>query len=644
MVCFEIRNGYTTRPSLYIFSKFLLNDRVSQHHLPERNTVDLTRRRLNTGQYLDSRSSHGKLYRLEILPNFTGRALLLNHFGWFYTMSCSVSSAASSCGEQQPVKPAALDEEKDNDICSLSCLVTNCLCTTSCIGDFSPPAMKPFLRPSLFPNVPPTIRFYGKGSKVTKPSKAIRSTLMWCKNSLLPIVMRQSLAASHFTIVDESNFWIGYWGRHLKSAQYRTIKPYQKVNHFPGAFHMGRKDRLWQHINEMITLWGFDEYHIMPTTYILPRDIKKLKTYLHGNPRHVVILKPPASARGTGISIASKIKQIPKKTPLVAQHYIDRPLIINSAKFDLRLYVYLTSLDPLRIYLYNDGLVRFASIPYSSAPSSMSNKFMHLTNYSINKLAHVAGERTTPVPKWKLSDFWSHVAEHVDVNVIKPKITDVIIKAVLACESYIRVHQKKHSFYTFTSHELYGMDILLDDTLRPWLLEVNISPSLHCSTPTDVAVKTTLAKDVLNLCGIQIPPDMTDKSSTLAMDYRVKSFDGNKNEEDLKKERYHLEYFKKNGKIDRRILDELTGYDARILIDFEDELDRSGNFDLIFPTAETIDYVKYYNSPLTYSNLLLAQWQMEQGNRGREVGISILEDISSKSEHFAGTNILEMPT
>ncbi|CAG9540704.1 unnamed protein product [Cercopithifilaria johnstoni] len=556
-------------------------------------------------------------------------------------MSYSTSSPTSSCGEQQPVRSAASDEEKDNDICSLSCLVANCLCTTSCITrESSPPILKPFLRPSLFSNVPPTIRFYGKESKVTKPSKEIRSTLMWCKNSLLPVVMRQSLAASHFTIVDESNFWIGYWGRHLKSAQYRTIKPYQKVNHFPGAFHMGRKDRLWQHINEMIALWGLDEYHIMPTTYVLPRDAKKLKAYLHGNPPNIVILKPPASARGTGISIVSKIKQIPKKTSLIAQHYIERPLIVNSAKFDLRLYVYLTSLDPLRIYLYNDGLVRFASIPYSSALSSMSNKFMHLTNYSINKLAQSAGERTTPVPKWKLSDFWVHIAEHFDVNAVKPKITDIIIKAVLACESHIRMHQKKHSLYAFTSHELYGMDILLDDTLRPWLLEVNISPSLHCSTPTDIAVKTTLAKDVLNLCGIQIPPD-TSKSNTLSMDYRVKSFDGNKSEEDFKKERHHLEYFKKNKKIDRRILDELTGCDARILIEFEDELDRSGNFDLIFPTVETVGYVKYYKSPLTYSNLLLAQWQVEQEARGREVGIGILEDISSKSEHFSDTDIFE---
>ncbi|PIO60846.1 hypothetical protein TELCIR_17648, partial [Teladorsagia circumcincta] len=62
----------------------------------------------------------------------------------------------------------------------------------------------------------------------TKPNKKITSRLTWCHNSLLPIVMRHCLAASHFTIVDESLFYIGYWGRHLKSSQYRTLKPYQK--------------------------------------------------------------------------------------------------------------------------------------------------------------------------------------------------------------------------------------------------------------------------------------------------------------------------------------------------------------------------------------------------------------------------------
>ena len=59
--------------------------------------------------------------------------------------------------------------------------------------------------------------------------------------------------------------------------------------------------------------------------------------------------------------------------------------MINETKFDLRLYVLITSINPLRIYLYDDGLVRFASKPYSSDTSTAHDVFTHLTNYSINK-------------------------------------------------------------------------------------------------------------------------------------------------------------------------------------------------------------------------------------------------------------------
>lgn len=53
--------------------------------------------------------------------------------------------------------------------------------------------------------------------------------------------------------------------------------------------------------------------------------------------------------------------QLPKRMSLVVQEYISNPYLINGSKFDLRLYVLVTSFDPLRIYLYPDGLVRFAS-------------------------------------------------------------------------------------------------------------------------------------------------------------------------------------------------------------------------------------------------------------------------------------------
>lgn len=57
--------------------------------------------------------------------------------------------------------------------------------------------------------------------------------------------------------------------------------------------------------------------------------------------------------------------------------------MIDGYKFDLRVYVALTSVNPLRLYVYDEGLVRFASERYDT--TDLKNVFSHLTNYSINK-------------------------------------------------------------------------------------------------------------------------------------------------------------------------------------------------------------------------------------------------------------------
>ncbi|KAK0421261.1 hypothetical protein QR680_015144 [Steinernema hermaphroditum] len=476
---------------------------------------------------------------------------------------------------------------------------------------------------------------------MSKPQKHIIQKLLWCHNSLLPLVMRQALATSHFTIVEESKKWIGYWGRHLKTLQYHTVMPHQKINHFPGAFHMGRKDRLWIHLQEANERFPEDDqFLVMPYTYILPRDQKKLKVFLSGPETRHVILKPPAAARGTGISIVSKFKQVPLKDPLIAQHYIENPLLINGSKFDLRLYVYVPCFDPLRIYLYEEGLVRFASLPYESTPGSHANHFVHLTNYSINKLAHKEGACDDPVPKWTLSELWSYMRKEMDVDVekIRENIEDIVRKAVIACEHPIRQTHYRHNKYPFTSHELFGLDIMLDANLRPWLLEVNISPSLHSSTPIDVRVKAPLAKDVLNLCGIRLPPD--EKAAHMTIDYTITPHHLSKCEDHLAKERLFVDHYMCNDEVGDDILQELTDSDVRTLIDFEDEYARRGNFKLIYPSEDTAEYLRFFQTPL-YSNLFLFEWQCYQSLNGRQEGIRELDRLCRLQRHRAKVTFLE---
>ena len=100
--------------------------------------------------------------------------------------------------------------------------------------------------------------------------------------------------------------------------------------------------------------------------------------------KNIWIVKPANSSRGRGIHLIDDIKEVDIDELSVISRYVTNPLLINGHKFDLRIYVCVTSYDPLRIYIYKEGLARFASETYS-AKVNKNNKFMHLTNYSINK-------------------------------------------------------------------------------------------------------------------------------------------------------------------------------------------------------------------------------------------------------------------
>ena len=88
------------------------------------------------------------------------------------------------------------------------------------------------------------------------------------------------------------------------------------------------------------------------------------------------------------------------------------------------------------------------------------------------------------------------------INDIWKQIEDIIIKSLItvAKENYQEISINKNN----SLFELYGYDILIDESFRAWLIEVNINPSLHCTSPLDLSIKTDLVSDIFNIIGIII--------------------------------------------------------------------------------------------------------------------------------------------
>lgn len=169
--------------------------------------------------------------------------------------------------------------------------------------------------------------------------------------------------------------------------------------------------------------------------------------------------------------------------------------MIDGLKFDLRIYVMLAGVDPLRIFLYKEGLGRFATENYSPPRrDNMKNLFVHLTNYAINKESEkfqfnedssvddVGHKRSLTAVMKQLAD------EGNDVNLLMNRICDLIVKTIITVQpqlAHVYRSSQPDDFENSMVFELLGFDVLLDYKLRPFLLEVNHSPSFTTDTPLD---------------------------------------------------------------------------------------------------------------------------------------------------------------
>ena len=194
-------------------------------------------------------------------------------------------------------------------------------------------------------------------------------------------------------------------------------------------------------------------------------------------------------------------------------------MLVGGKKFDLRIYVLVTSYRPLKVWLSSKGFARFCNEKYSTDMSDIDNMMMHLTNVAVQKGAEDYNQEHGS--KWSIDNLRFYLEQTRGKAATDKCFDDIknIIYISLKSVQTVMINDK-HCF------EMYGYDILIEDNLKPWLIEVNASPSLSTTTESDRVLKMNLMRDVFN---IVIPTEWCEEGNKVhgantCKDFQVGSF------------------------------------------------------------------------------------------------------------------------
>ena len=203
--------------------------------------------------------------------------------------------------------------------------------------------------------------------------------------------------------VDSDTDWDVAWvdvGWLRENFDTLSLEEHQRINHFRNNYELTRKDNLIKNLKRMqrqLVREGRDDearrFDFFPTTYVLPADYGPFVEEFKNQSGAIWIMKPIGKAQGKGIFLFNKLSQINewkydnkwKAEAYVVQRYIENPLLVGGKKFDMRIYVLVTSYSPLTVYMYRSGFARFSLYRYNTSAKNLADTYVHLTNAAIQK-------------------------------------------------------------------------------------------------------------------------------------------------------------------------------------------------------------------------------------------------------------------
>ena len=219
---------------------------------------------------------------------------------------------------------------------------------------------------------------------------------------------------------------------------------------------------------------GLDPWDYHPETYRLPAETDAL-THAHGsNPGIHWIVKARNLSGGQAAQVVTDPYESGAAEGRIVQRYISNPYLLEDRKFNLRVYFVITSLDPLEVRLWNDGIVFIAPQPFSLDPKDLSNPMIHIANLL------TAGKELDKFPLATLNGHILSFADLLAYDGLGPKQRDAFRSGIVGlvemfCQAMrsTGIFEQQMSLAADPAYppKFIGLDVIIDEQLKPWLLE-----------------------------------------------------------------------------------------------------------------------------------------------------------------------------
>ena len=272
-----------------------------------------------------------------------------------------------------------------------------------------------------------------------------------------------------FSFGEGMSDWLVLWSHDYPFNKYqkrmKSLKPYQKVNHFPGSGYLTNKLSLSE-----------TRLDFIPISFQIPGNKDKFLEYAKTH-KNLSWVQKRNEHRGVFIKRVEEF-DLSNEGSFI-QRYISNPFLIDNRKFDIGIYTVLTSISPLRVYIIGgDALFRFCPQEYHPFDPLIKDKYVIGDNYvpmwhmkSLAELNDVKG--------YSFKNSFDTYLKSLGKDPINlwEKMYNAIREVCLLKETpLIRAASTYISRRNF--FEMVRFDFVVDDLMNVYLMEANMSPNL----------------------------------------------------------------------------------------------------------------------------------------------------------------------